>query len=114
MRISDWSSDVCSSDLLRDDAVDAEYVRAVAEFGIDDGAAADEGAGSAGHVHGWSLQAEIGRASCRERVCVRVDLGGRRIIKKKNQIKYIEQHTAQYQSNHQASGRKDKRISYIT
>src|SRR3546814_15105291 len=28
--------------------------------------------------------AEIGRASCRERVCQRVDLGGRRIIKKKN------------------------------
>src|SRR3546814_18858852 len=29
--------------------------------------------------------AQIGRASCRERVCsVRVDLGGRRIIKKKN------------------------------
>src|SRR3546814_10922953 len=28
---------------------------------------------------------EIGRASCRERVCPRVDLGGRRIIKKKKQ-----------------------------
>src|SRR3546814_16360300 len=27
---------------------------------------------------------QIGRASCRERVSVRVDLGGRRIIKKKN------------------------------
>src|SRR3546814_11463961 len=26
---------------------------------------------------------EIGRASCRERVCQRVDLGGRRILKKK-------------------------------
>src|SRR3546814_12800345 len=26
---------------------------------------------------------EIGRASCRERVCLRVDFGGRRIIKKK-------------------------------
>src|SRR3546814_12059987 len=33
---------------------------------------------------------EIGRASCRERVCpVRVDLGGRRIIKKKNNITYV-------------------------
>src|SRR3546814_15813170 len=31
---------------------------------------------------------EIGRASCRERVLsVRVDLGGRRIIKKKNKLK---------------------------
>src|SRR3546814_12719172 len=38
-------------------------------------------------VHGLS-EDEIGRASCRERVCqVRVDLGGRRIIKKKNQKK---------------------------
>src|SRR3546814_14738165 len=29
-------------------------------------------------------EAQIGRASCRERVSVRVDLGGRRTIKKKN------------------------------
>src|SRR3546814_16466431 len=29
------------------------------------------------------LRVQIGRASCRERVSVRVDLGGRRIIKKK-------------------------------
>src|SRR3546814_11833385 len=35
------------------------------------------------------LSGQIGRASCRERVSVRVDLGGRRIIKnnKKKQIK---------------------------
>src|SRR3546814_14590337 len=31
---------------------------------------------------------KIGRASCRERVSVRVDLGGRRIIKNKNHINY--------------------------
>src|SRR3546814_12039166 len=31
-----------------------------------------------------ALSQKIGRASCRERVSVRVDLGGRRIIKKKN------------------------------
>src|SRR3546814_14944189 len=31
------------------------------------------------------LHAQIGRASCRERVCQSVDLGGRRIIKKKKQ-----------------------------
>src|SRR3546814_5849967 len=31
------------------------------------------------------LGQQIGRASCRERVSVRVDLGGRRIIKKQNQ-----------------------------
>src|SRR3546814_11654223 len=34
---------------------------------------------------------QIGRASCRERVCqVRVDLGGRRIIKKKKMIEYYD------------------------
>src|SRR3546814_18551354 len=32
-------------------------------------------------------QDEIGRASCRERVSVRVDLGGRRIFKKKKKKK---------------------------
>ena len=35
--------------------------------------------------------AEIGRASCRERVVVRVDLGGRRIIRS-------EEHTSELQS----------------
>src|SRR3546814_15582569 len=34
-----------------------------------------------------AARAEIGRASCRERVSVRVDLGGRRIIKKKKNNK---------------------------
>src|SRR3546814_11706313 len=34
-------------------------------------------------------ETEIGRASCRERVCqFRVDLGGRRILKKKNTATY--------------------------
>src|SRR3546814_18860835 len=31
----------------------------------------------------YAVLRQIGRASCRERVCLRVDLGGRRIIKKK-------------------------------
>src|SRR3546814_13183460 len=31
------------------------------------------------------ITCEIGRASCRERVCLRVDLGGRGIIKKKKE-----------------------------
>src|SRR3546814_12976970 len=34
-----------------------------------------------------ALPKQIGRASCRERVSVRVDLGGRRLIKKKKNIK---------------------------
>src|SRR3546814_3292450 len=71
MRISDWSSDVCSSDLakrglhgpLRSIVRDAQCLREIPP--------------------GRDCMQEIGRASCRERVCqVRVDLGGRRIIKK--------------------------------
>src|SRR3546814_1245353 len=76
MRISDWSSDVCSSDLL--DAGGNPLLRT--HTGI-----------ATGQIHGWwrdeqgrvfatsevgpgliagrDLPAEIGRASCRERVC---------------------------------------------
>src|SRR3546814_18570819 len=79
MRISDWSSDVCSSDLqprhpahARDRALRGGCRQPRAPAQPD----RQPGAGGAG--------VEIGRASCRERVCsVRVDLGGRRIIKKK-------------------------------
>src|SRR3546814_13147323 len=87
MRISDWSSDVCSSDLviscrqpllrgkgfahhirfqnLRNRLLNCWLIEAriLCSEGADDGI-------------------EIGRASCRESVSVRVDLGGRRIIKK--------------------------------
>src|SRR3546814_18363208 len=38
---------------------------------------------------------KIGRASCRERVCQRVDLGGRRIIQKKKKIKPREKRSYQ-------------------
>src|SRR3546814_7079954 len=57
MRISDWSSDVCSSDLLGTDrrGEDAAHV--------DD---ADAGQSALG---GCLAGGEIGRASCRERVC---------------------------------------------
>src|SRR3546814_10318288 len=77
MRISDWSSDVCSSDLIARQFSDDIWVSAPAE----------EQSG-AGHsltlsqpvrlrryderryaVSGTPTDAEIGRASCRERVC---------------------------------------------
>src|SRR5882724_12505567 len=61
--LSDWSSDVCSSDLLWSAQQSHE-------------SAADRRLEPAGRV---PLAREIGRASCRESV----DLGGRRIIKKK-------------------------------
>src|SRR3546814_1116231 len=77
MRISDWSSDVCSSDLgLRlDDHREAAVPAAVLEtpfhhpaarHGIDGDEASVDGDRLA-ERHGRFLQ--IGRASCRERVC---------------------------------------------
>src|SRR3546814_19642900 len=87
MRISDWSSDVCSSDLGR---LPREPDMAFPEIV---GPAVPEGLALLTHIlrHGellGELVVEIGRASCREKsVSVRVDLGGRRIIKKKNKTK---------------------------
>src|SRR3546814_15915708 len=92
MRISDWSSDVCSSDLVYF-ASAAPPVRFPNVYGIDmptqreliaTGRSDEEIARTIGDrksvVYGKS-------------VSVRVDLGGRRIIKKKPpQITYIRQH----------------------
>src|SRR3546814_4294062 len=74
MRISDWSSDVCSSDLLPDiklglhqhqrhrQAKARQRLRQRDDVRTDAGGLeAEERAGAAA--------AEIGRASCRERVC---------------------------------------------
>src|SRR3546814_4726408 len=64
MRISDWSSDVCSSD-LRHDAVEH----------FDDGHLGAEVAVEAGEFDADRARSDhqqlfkIGRASCRERVC---------------------------------------------
>src|SRR3546814_14731786 len=105
MRISDWSSDVCSSDLNVADAAGAseafDTIMARAKKAVPD--AKIEGVLIAPMIRdgvetimGVSRD-QIGRASCRERVCsVRVDLGGRRIIKKKkitkNTISMHEEH----------------------
>src|SRR3546814_12670749 len=80
MRISDWSSDVCSSDLGKDSSVkrinDIKLIPAKSFMIIS--------------VHILpcggleEVRSEIGQASCRGRVVsVRVDLGSRRIINKK-------------------------------
>src|SRR3546814_8338939 len=83
MRISDWSSDVCSSDLI---VFDGDSVaEAVAEFNrynIRKIELADAGLGEQKMVGRFrtnepdafaravaTLMKEIGRASCRERVC---------------------------------------------
>src|SRR3546814_20593378 len=137
MRISDWSSDVCSSDLaagiemrvrvdrivpapdvgvvllerprsaadagvaeqdahrpevasLRarggpallagDVELEAKRVGSLAAQGIRGGLS--PGAVDVGENDCGAFRSEVGRASCRERVSVRVDLGGRRRIKK--------------------------------
>src|SRR3546814_1095684 len=73
MRISDWSSDVCSSDLVNDVlntitySVDVEYL-------IDTLAASLSGSNGVTITYDDPgntilISGEIGRASCRERVC---------------------------------------------
>src|SRR3546814_5877355 len=78
MRISDWSSDVCSSDQIGEDAdanlhrrtrsdvvIDALALRLVADLRL-----ADEQALPRDRFeHARHAGGQIGRASCRERVC---------------------------------------------
>src|SRR3546814_12282533 len=90
MRISDWSSDVCSSDLHRNAGADRD------ERG--DPVVDDHRPGDADVIFAVALlegprhQREIGRASWGKSVSVRVDLGGRRIIKKKKNYTNISRH----------------------
>src|SRR3546814_10451190 len=67
MRISDWSSDVCSSDLARPLARPERRARPrLAAAGQPTALVADAAREREAHR---APQAEIGRASCRERVC---------------------------------------------
>src|SRR3546814_3155581 len=59
MRISDWSSDVCSSDLPNADTRDVK---------LEESSGKPEGA-TKGDPKTSGPPQEIGRASCRERVC---------------------------------------------
>src|SRR3546814_15366684 len=99
MRISDWSSDVCSSDLLPNHSWLPSPCHRLQSFGAPGLRrlpiwVRQDSRSSTAH-DSWCLDqarillalyhTQIGRASCRERVCqYGVDLGGRRIIKKKN------------------------------
>src|SRR3546814_14810306 len=90
MRISDWSSDLCSSDLLRCQGywriADPRWGCAWAREGLPAhrrsdctsrgqcseyaGAVSDRNLGTPGASHPTSTcRGQIGRASCRERVC---------------------------------------------
>src|SRR3546814_2854875 len=84
MRISDWSSDVCSSDLGTNTYLDlvgehtaySVFPEALSTsqnvrfgFVLDyDALVAKVGLAANGHMH-WVAIEKIGRASCRERVC---------------------------------------------
>src|SRR3546814_11074518 len=99
MRISDWSSDVCSSDLGNvTSATDPSGATHSWVYDESSRVISETDAAGAVTTYGYvgdsrvpttatdAVGGEIGRASCRERVCQsRVDLGGRRIIKKKKQ-----------------------------
>src|SRR3546814_2479464 len=78
LRISDWSSDVCSSDLLRARHAAGTAVRAagVSAAGVSVSLIFPDSAAVAQHARarfagptGRALNHKIGRASCRERVC---------------------------------------------
>src|SRR3546814_20865136 len=100
MRISDWSSDVCSADLFSEEAPSrGEVIDALRDLVLESVEVFPDNHVVLGLTDSCGLHfmdgywpavrfngddgVEIGRASCRERVSVRVDLGGRRTIKKK-------------------------------
>src|SRR3546814_7406027 len=66
MRISDWSSDVCSSDLLYHLYFRRNWDRCTGKMNSRSGEAAARHLRKTNSMHKLT---EIGRASCRERVC---------------------------------------------
>src|SRR3546814_15002432 len=95
MRISDWSSDVCSSDLASSFAL-MDFERdegktlaccATVEEDVTIEADIDEDPDAEIIPIRDFAGREIGRPACRDRVSGRVDLGGRRILKKKKKPK---------------------------
>src|SRR3546814_17571324 len=93
MRISDWSSDVCSSDLVRRHLVPAgrdvahQLRKALRDPAEDEERRLDVGALETFEQHlGVDRKSVVSGRS----VSVRVDLGGRRLIKKKKNIRHKE------------------------
>src|SRR3546814_13046649 len=86
MRISDWSSDVCSSDLFTPDALGYQGVNLAI---LNQLPGQGQGFGSNGKlVKAGRKSGKLGRASCKGKsVSVSVVLGGRRLIKKKKSWK---------------------------
>src|SRR3546814_16714489 len=106
MRISDWSSDVCSSDLVEGVPVhDLEPVllqrldvcRADQVIAVDGSGAQRVGTSLRlldRHDHGLGDLGQIGRASCRERVCQYVWISVVAVsLKKKKKTKETNNHS---------------------
>src|SRR3546814_12586655 len=110
MRISDWSSDVCSSDLMSDAAINrsfdfvltnpGHYVNLELSVGASRIATIAQGRHSINSLSLGSavlakadrgdlidMQDQIGRASCRERVCQYVLISEVAVTLKKKKIK---------------------------
>src|SRR3546814_1236362 len=68
MRISDWSSDVCSSDLFQRIVLIGRRMAAGQNNALDATLAPDEVPIDVAGMN-FAIHAQIGRASCRERVC---------------------------------------------
>src|SRR3546814_15491572 len=92
LRISDWSSDVCSSDLLL--RVGAAFEKQFDRLAMAAAGRAQQ-RGAALHVDGVHRQAEIEQAPHRDRkrvvwgkrASVRLELSGRRFINKKQHLR---------------------------
>src|SRR3546814_14064320 len=94
MRISDWSSDVCSSDLARADPRRAGQGRARDTRRLD--RARDRRRGRA-PARRLNRRRKIGRASCRERVCQYVSISVVAVsLKKKITTKTNNNDTTKY------------------
>src|SRR3546814_17087609 len=97
MRISDWSSDVCSSDLR--DFTEEKVLYNTNNFYENCGVSASNIVANVETIQNplretmemFERQLEQDRKSVvsGKSVSVRVDLGGRRVIKKKNNVTYI-------------------------
>src|SRR3546814_14340057 len=90
MRISDWSSDVCSSDLFADRILVGRRLRG-GERRLEQREGRMHGV-EPGERHRHVVRGDRTSAVSGKSVSVRVDLGGRRIIKKKKNQKQLLTH----------------------
>src|SRR3546814_19551406 len=106
MRISDWSSDVCSSDLR----VDPKTWRFTLREGVKFHDGADFDADAAARSIERTMDAARKSVVEGKGVSVRVDRGGRRIIKKNK--KTVPPHLVYYEILHQNRYSIDKSTKY--